>query len=115
MAQYRATARRREAEASQDAVARAARARVIASQAATLLKLQFQARRVVLFGSLARADYFHPRSDIDLAVEGISVQNFWRAWCALDTLGNEFEIDLVATESAPPALKFHIDQEGVEL
>lgn len=115
MTVYRATARQREERERREQVQRTQCAWTLAQQAAALLKDRFGARRVVLFGSLARRDFFHRRSDIDLAVEGVKSQDFWRAWCALDTLGCEFEIDLVDVETASPALRLEIDQEGVEL
>jgi len=115
MAVYRATARQREEQERREQAQRARRARTLAQQAAALLKERFDARRVVLFGSLARRDFFHRRSDVDLAVEGIKSQDFWRAWSALDTLGCEFEIDLVDVETASPSLRQQIEREGVEL
>jgi predicted nucleotidyltransferase len=115
MAIYRATARRREEQKRQEHLQRGQRAQVVAQQATRLLKEQFEARRVILFGSLARRDYFHPRSDIDLAVEGIRPQDFWRAWGTLDTLGTEFEIDLIDLDSTSATLRLEIEREGVEL
>jgi len=52
---------------------------------------------------------------VDLVVEGIASQDFWRAWSALDTLGSEIEINLVDLEDASPALRLEIEREGVEL
>jgi predicted nucleotidyltransferase len=115
MAIYRATARQQKAQEQQTLRQRAERAWLLARQAAKLLKQRFGARQVVLFGSLARGDFFHRRSDIDLAVDGIESQHFWRAWSALDTLGHEFEIDLVDIETVLPRLRLEIEQEGVEL
>jgi predicted nucleotidyltransferase len=113
MAVYRATARQRAEQARQEREQCAQRARIVAHQAAALLKEQFGAQKVVLYGSLARQDFFHQRSDIDLAVQGIRNQDFWRAWAALDILGSEFEIDLVDVEAASPALRLQIGQ-GIE-
>jgi len=113
MAVYRATARQREEQERQAQAQRAQRAWTLAQQAAALLKEQFDARHVVLFRSLARRDFFHRRSDVDLAVEGIKSQDFWRAWSVLDTLGCEFEIDLVDVETASSALRLQIEREGV--
>lgn len=115
IAHYRAAARRREAQARQVQVQRREQARAAARQAAVLLKERFGATRVLLFGSVVHAGFFHRRSDVDLAVEGIESRNFWRAWAALDRLGSEFEIDLVDVETAPPALREAILREGVEL
>jgi predicted nucleotidyltransferase len=115
MAVYRATAWQREEEDRKERVQRTQRAWRVARQAAGLLREQFDARRVVLFGSLARQDSLHRRSDLDLAVEGIKRQDFWRAWSALDTLGGGFEIDLVDFETASPALRLEIERGGIEL
>ena len=115
MAVYRATARRREAQAQQERERRIRRAWVVARQAASLLKERFGARQVVLYGSLARRDFFHRRSDIDLAVAGIAPRDFWRAWSALDRLDSRFEIDLMDMEDLSPALRLQIEREGVEL
>lgn len=115
MAVYRATARQREERERQEQAQRAQHARALAQQAAALLKEQFGATRVVLFGSLARRDSFHKRSDVDLAVEGIESQDFWRAWSALDMLGSEIEINLVDVKGASSALRREIERGGVEL
>jgi predicted nucleotidyltransferase len=69
---------------------------------------------VIIFGSLAHGAWFHPRSDIDLAVEGLAPESFWRAGSALDHLEPAFEIDLIAFEAAPPELAQEIAQ-GQEL
>lgn len=45
--------------------------RSAARQCARILIEQYGAQRVWLFGSLARRRFVHPRSDIDLAVEGL--------------------------------------------
>ena len=42
-------------------------------------------------------------------------KDFWRAWSALDTLGCEFEIDLVDLEMALSSLRLQIEREGVML
>jgi len=115
MAVYRATARQREEQERQERAQRAQRALALAQQAAALLKSQFGASQVILFGSLARRGLFHRRSDVDLAVAGIENRIFWRAWAALDALGHEFEINLVDMEMALPALRQEIEREGIEL
>jgi predicted nucleotidyltransferase len=46
-----------------------------------LLRERFGARRVVLFGSLAGQGPWHARSDVDLAVEGLTPTVFFdRSW-----------------------------------
>jgi predicted nucleotidyltransferase len=87
----------------------------VARAAARLLKEQFGATRVVAFGSLVDAERFGLRSDIDLAAEGIPTGEFWRAWCELDYLTDQFEIELVALETASPGLRDQIAMHGAEL
>ena len=115
MVVYRATARQQAAQEAQECIRRAQRAWDVAPQAAQQLKTRFGATQVILFGSLARQDSFHRRSDIDLVVEGIKSQDFWRAWSALDELGTEFEIDLIDLETASSALRQEIEREGIKL
>ena len=112
---YQRSALARQAREQQQSILRHAAAWDIAHAAARILKQEFGASRVVAFGSLAHGARFHPRSDIDLAVEGIAPAAFWRAWCALDPLTSEFEIDLVPTETTSDRLREEIARTGVEL
>ncbi len=43
--------------------------------------LQYGAEKVILYGSMARGDY-HANSDIDICVEGLPHQNYFRAFAA---------------------------------
>ncbi len=53
-------------------------------QAAGMLKAQFGVRRVILFGSLAHTSWFSRESDVDLAIEGLTSDVYWRAWRAVE-------------------------------
>jgi len=86
----------------------------LARRAADVLRQEFGATRVVVFGSLAHGAWFHSRSDIDLAVAGIRDEDFWRADSAVNRLDPAFELDLVAIESAPSRLLSEIGR-GVEI
>jgi predicted nucleotidyltransferase len=87
----------------------------IARRAAHLLREEFGATRVIAFGSLVHNAWFGSRSDIDLAVEGIPAEAFWRAWCALDRLDPAVNIDLIAIEAASDSLRDEIVHQGVAL
>lgn len=115
MEAYRRTARRRQARAMREAAARRERALSIARAAAQLLKEQYAATRVVLYGSVLDPRRFGLHSDIDLAAEGIPAADFWRAWGAVEQLAPEFEINLVPLETASPSLLDHINIQGMEL
>jgi uncharacterized protein len=111
---YKRTARDRQAHDEQEMLTRRQAAWTSARLAARHLKTKLGARRVIAFGSLAHGAWFHPGSDIDLAVEGISADDFFPAWASLDHLHSTFEFDLVRCESAPLHLRQSIEQ-GVEL
>jgi uncharacterized protein len=115
MAQYRQTARRREAEKRQALDARRRQALALAHEAAALLRQRFSADRVVLFGSLARAVPLHAHSDVDLAVWGVAEADYLRAVSALLDLGETISIDLVRIEEAPPSVRRSIEAEGISL
>jgi len=55
------------------------------------------AKRIVLFGSLCRAGRFHQGSDIDLAVEGMPSQKFFRAGADL-MMALDWPVDLKPLE-----------------
>ncbi|MFQ5595518.1 MAG: nucleotidyltransferase family protein [Anaerolineae bacterium] len=59
--------------------ARLARAWQVARQAAQLLRERYGVSRVRVFGSLLHPNYFHAGSDVDLAVEGLTVRDYWDA------------------------------------
>jgi uncharacterized protein len=115
MARYRRSAQVRETVLQRESEQRRQVAWSIARRAAHLLREEFGATRVIAFGSLAHGAWFGPRSDIDLAAEGIPAHIFWRAWCALDRLDSTVDIDLIAIESAPDRLRDEIMQQGVPL
>jgi predicted nucleotidyltransferase len=115
LAGYRVTARQREEQRQKHNQQRREAAWAVARQAAALLKKQFAAQRIIAYGSLVHGHWFHARSDIDLAVDGIAPAQFWSAWAALDPLAAGFEINLIALETSTPALRSVIEREGVNL
>lgn len=111
MAEYRAGARQREAARQKQLDARFAHAWETARQGAALLKAQFQAEKVVVFGSLLDRKLFHQRSDIDLAAWGIPQEKYLRALGCLLDMTTEFSIDLVRVEEAPERLRLRIEND----
>ena len=83
--------------------------------AAAVLKEKFGAKRVVLFGSMAHEFWFTPNSDIDLAVEGLEAEYYWKAWEAVEALIPDRPVDLIDLESASESLRKSIDRYGVRL
>jgi predicted nucleotidyltransferase len=115
MTGYREGYRRRRAQRQQAMSARHARAWQVARAAATLLKEQFGAAQVAVFGSVLRPERFHERSDVDLAVWGLDERMYLKAVSQLLDLDPEISVDLVEAEFAAPRLRAVIEQEGVLL
>ncbi len=113
---YRRSARRRSAERAHHLSELRERALATAKEAAYLLKKEYGARDVFLFGSLAEhASVFDGRSDVDLAVRGLDQKTYFRAVSRLLDLDHAFDVDLVEMESAPKSLVRKIEKEGIRL
>ncbi len=87
----------------------------LARQVAQRLRHEFQAKRVVLFGSLAHGAWFTRWSDIDLAVWGIPPDQFFKAVATVIDLNLDFKIDVVDPTCCSPTLLRAIEQKGIEL
>jgi len=86
----------------------------VVQAANTLLKQDFQAQEVVLFGSLLHRERFHLSSDVDLAVRGLDSLEYFTAVAQLQDL-SPFKIDLVRLERCKPSLAAVIATEGQPL
>ena len=95
--------------------ARLTRARKVARKAASILRKDFGVERIVLFGSVANSRLFHSRSDVDLAVWGLDDRVYFRAVGALLGIDPEINVDLVAFETASPAMQETILRDGKPL
>ena len=91
------------------------RAMRLARQAAALLRAEFDAKNVMLFGSLAIPDGFTLWSDIDLAVFGVPADRFYAAVAAVTGLSAEFKVDLVDVEACKTSLRDAIYRDGITL
>lgn len=81
-----------------------------------VLKEEFAATRVVVFGSLTSQDSFTHWSDIDLAAWGILPERFYEAISMLNDLSPDIKVDLVDPERCgSAALKTIIEEEGIEV
>ena len=89
--------------------------RRVAEEAAKLLREEFGAEKVLLFGSLVRRSWFTAWSDIDLAVWGVPLDRFFAAVAAVTGLSPDFQIDLVDPESCSPILRLVIERDGIPL
>ena len=86
----------------------------VARRGAQILKEQFGAERVVLFGSMLQAERIHPHSDVDLAVWGMDEKLYFKAVSRLQDINPDFRVDLVEALSAK-AYIFSAIEQGVPL
>ena len=115
IAMYRAAAKRKWQESQPERIQREKRAWELARLAAALLKEQFKATKVMVFGSLVRNYCFTLWSDVDIAAWGISPDETLRAIEAVRDLDEMIEVNLVDVETCTPALLANIEREGILL
>jgi predicted nucleotidyltransferase len=87
----------------------------VATQAAKLLKTRFGATCVKVFGSLAHGAWFTPRSDVDIYIEGLTIESFFQVEAAIEKIDQGFKVDLLTPEECSEELLRRIEEEGVEL
>ena len=114
LARYRAGSRQREQKRRQQQTLRQEAGWRVAREAAQVLKHDFGAKRVWLFGSLLEVRYIYGQSDVDLAVEGLEDSLYLQAVARLLDL-SDFSVDLVQLEYARPRLRQTLEEHGVEL
>ena len=78
------------------------------------LKKNFNAKKVVLFGSLATMEFIEG-SDIDIAVWGIPYNNFFKAVAFAAGYSKKFKVDLVDAQDASDSLLDSIKRDGIEI
>lgn len=115
MAEYREGARRREAARQAKLDERFEHAWAVARQGAQILRDQFQAEKVVVFGSLTDRSRFHERSDIDLAAWGIPEKEYLRALGAVMDSTSEFLVELVRIEEAYDHICKTVESRGIAI
>jgi predicted nucleotidyltransferase len=115
METYRAAARWHQEQELRASVEREKRAWELARRAAALLREQFSATRVVVFGSLVHARCFTPWSDVDVAAWGLCPDDTFRAFGVVMDMDSEIQVNLVDVNTCHSALLNSIEREGVEL
>lgn len=91
---------------------RLTRARKVARRAAVILRRQFGVKEMALFGSITVPSLFHSRSDVDIAVWGLTGKAYYRAVGILQSLDPEIGVDVIAFEEASPTLQEAIRRDG---
>ena len=114
---YVQAASRRAAPAELSAEEQAERERLLqlARNTAAALKTQFGVQRVLVFGSLAHSAWFVPDSDVDLAVQGLSGEQYWAAWNLVEDIIGDRQVDLIDIDTASDSLRQAIEHHGIEL
>ena len=107
--------RRRNAEAAAETARLEADAQEDARAVAAMLRRDFGATRVILFGSLARGG-FHAESDIDLAVAGVPVNRWFEAYAAANRLARHYRwVELFPLEDLNERFLQRVLETGVDL
>lgn len=91
------------------------RAWTAARQIASTLRAVYDADQIIAFGSLVGEGPFDDRSDIDLAVSGVSPADFFRAYAQAMAFSPAFKLDLIDLDDCPIQMRQSILQSGVLL
>ena len=113
--EYKIAARDRHAKEMQALAQREKRAWEIARRVSTLLRQQFGATRVKVFGSLIHEGCFTPWSDVDIAAWGIQAQDTFQAMTAFTAIEPEIKVNLIDVNVCTDQLLHRIEREGVDL
>ncbi len=86
-----------------------------AYQVATLLYEQFGATQVVVFGSLTEPIGFTNRSDIDIAVSGLSTDDYDKAWRMVMDFKSGFKIDFINFDTSKGLFRERIKYQAIPI
>jgi uncharacterized protein len=110
------TATRRRQQAEREAlIARERRAWELARQVADLLRRDFHAERVFVFGSLTRPGSFTEWSDVDVAADGIDPRDTLLAMEGVGSLSDEIPVNLADLNACRASLRATIEHGGQSL
>lgn len=87
----------------------------LARDISVILKRKYEAKKVLVFGSLVDESRFNRWSDIDIAVLGIPTSKYLKALAEIISMGNDFKIDMIDLEDCKDSLKETIEKEGIEI
>ena len=86
-----------------------------AYEVATHLYAQFDTIQVVVFGSLTEPMWFTHKSDIDIAVSGLSKANYDKAWTMVFDFKSEFKIDCVNFDTSEGLFRERIKYQAIPI
>ncbi len=84
-------------------------------EVAALLYEQFDTIQVVAFGSLTEPMWFTTKSDIDLAVSGLSSKDYDKAWTMVFDFRSEFKIDCVNFDTSEGLFRERIKHQAIAI
>ena len=82
---------------------------------AAMLREEYGAEKVQVFGSAIKLEYFSMTSDIDLVVWGVPASLYFLAATAADEFDDAFKVDVVDVKFCRLSLLEVIDAEGVDV
>ena len=82
---------------------------------ARLLREEFGATQILVFGSAVSADYFSEESDIDIAAWGTPIAQYLSAVLAVNEFHDDFKVDLSDPTLCCSTLQKRIKEEGIEV
>ena len=112
VARFRAAAQRRHQAEQQALARREQRAWDLARRAAVLLRDEFHADWVAVFGSLIHPGCFTPWSDVDIAARGIAPRDTLRAMESVRDLSEDIPVNLVDLAVCSDSLRRVVEREG---
>ena len=86
-----------------------------AYRVATLLYEEFGATQVVVFGSLTTPMGFTDRSDIDIAVSGLSKDAYDKAWSKIFRFDSGFKIDFINFDTSKGLFRERIKNQAIRI
>ncbi|MBR8826965.1 MAG: nucleotidyltransferase domain-containing protein [Gomphosphaeria aponina SAG 52.96 = DSM 107014] len=83
----------------------------VANKISKILKEEYGAKEVIIFGSVRGDSPWHWQSDLDLAVRGMSTNSLWNAYSVIEGLTPSWlKVDLVSLEGVNPEVRSRILQ-----
>jgi uncharacterized protein len=80
-----------------------------------MLREEFGATKIKVFGSAVSADYFSEESDIDIAAWDIPIAQYLSAVLAVNEFHDDFKVDLLDPSLCRMVLRQKIEKEGIEV
>ncbi len=86
------------------------KAQAILKKLMNILIREYDVSRIILVGSLLNRNRFGFHSDIDLCVEGLPHNLYFRVVGELQLAAEEFDVDIIPVESVPSKMRERIEK-----